>query len=78
MARLEAERPPAGHEIEIVEVSSNSEAGDKVEPPAPSWELTVVRSSAGPSSELGATYLVWPCPEDPRKVQFILRDEQEC
>jgi len=24
------------------------------------------------------TDLVWPCPEDPRKVRFILRDEQEC
>ena len=38
----------------------------------------MVRSLAGPSSGLGATDLVWPCPEDPRKVQFILRDEQEC
>ena len=34
--------------------------------------------SVGPSSGLAATTdLVWPCPEDPRKVQFILRDDQE-
>ena len=38
----------------------------------------MVRSSAGPSSELGATTdLVWPYLEDPRKVRFILWDEQE-
>ena len=41
--------------------------------------LEVVRSSTGPSSGLGASHdLVWPRPSDPRKVQFILRDEQEC
>ena len=49
-----------------------------MEPSAPSWELVVVQSLARPSSGLGATDLVWPCPEDPRKVRFILRDEQEC
>ena len=38
----------------------------------------MVQSSAGPSSGLGVTDLVWPYPEDPRKVWFILRDEQEC
>ena len=38
----------------------------------------MVRSSAGPSRRLGATDVVWPCPEDPRKVRFILWDEQEC
>ena len=38
----------------------------------------MVQSSAGPSSGLGATDLVWPCPEDPWKVQFNLWDEQEC
>ena len=37
----------------------------------------MVRSSAGPSRRLGATDVVWPCPEDPRKVRFILWDEQE-
>jgi len=76
-ARPEAEHLPAGHEIESAEVSSDGEAGDMVEPPAPSQELAVVQSSAGPSSGLGATDLVWPCPEDSRKVQFILQDEQE-
>ena len=77
-ARPEAEHPPAGHEIEVVEVPSDGKAGDRVELPAPSQELAVVRSSTGPSSGLGATTdLVWPCPEDPRKVRFILRDEQE-
>ena len=76
-ARPEAERLPAAHEIEVVEIPSDGEAGDEVELPAPSQELAVVRSLAGPSSGLGATDLVWPCPEDPRKVRFILRDEQE-
>ena len=38
----------------------------------------MVRLSAGSCSGLGATDLVWPYPEDPRKVWFILRDEQEC
>ena len=37
----------------------------------------MVRSSTGPSSRLGETDLVWPCPEDRRKVRFILRDEEE-
>jgi len=64
-------------EIEVVEIPSDGEAGDEVEPPTLSQELAVVGLSAGPSSGLGATDLVWPCPEDPRKVWFILRDEQE-
>ena len=38
----------------------------------------MVRSSAEPSNGLGSTDLVWPCSKDPRKVRFILRDEQEC
>ena len=66
-----------GHEIEVVEVSSDSKASDEVEPLTSSQELIVVQSSAGPSSGLGATDLVWPYPEDPRTVRFILRDEQE-
>ena len=38
----------------------------------------MLRSSTGPSSLLGVTtYLVWPCPGDPRKVRFILQDEEE-
>ena len=33
---------------------------------------------AGSSSGSGATReLVWPCPGDPRKARFILRDEEE-
>ena len=71
-ARPKAERLSAGHEIEIVEVASDGEIGDRVEPMTPSQELAVVQSSAGPSSGLGATDLVWPYPEDPRKVRFIL------
>ena len=43
-----------------------------------SWELAVVRAEAGPSNGLEETDLVWPCPEDPTKVWFILRDSQEC
>ena len=37
----------------------------------------MVGSLGGPFGGLGAIDLVWPFPEDPRKVQFILRDEQE-
>ena len=43
----------------------------------------MVRSShdvavAGSSSGLGVTReLVWPCPSDPRKARFILRDAEE-
>ena len=73
-ARPELKRLPVAHEIEVVEIPSNGEAGDEVEPSVPSQELAVVRLSAGPSSGLEATDLVWPCPEDPRKVRFILRD----
>ena len=65
-------------EIKVVEIPSDGEACDEVEPPAPAQELAMVRLLAGPSNELGATDLVWPCPEDPREVWFILRDEQEC
>ena len=38
----------------------------------------MVRSKAGPSSGLEETDLVWPCPEDPMKVRFIIWDSQEC
>ena len=38
----------------------------------------MVRSLARLSSGLGVTTdLVWPCPSDLRKVQFIIRDEEE-
>ena len=61
-----------------VEIPCPGEVGTRVEPPKLSQELAVVQSLTGPSSGLGATTdLVWPCPEDPRKVRFILRDEQE-
>ena len=69
-----------GHEVEEVEIPYPSEVGTRVELLAipPSQELVVVRSSAGPSSGFGATTdLVWPYPGDPRKVQFILQDEEE-
>ena len=33
---------------------------------------------AGPSRRLPEGDLEWPYPEDPAKVQFILRDSQEC
>ena len=37
-------------------------------------DVAVARSSSG----LGATHeLVWPCPGDLKKAQFILRDEEE-
>jgi len=66
---------PVAHEIKVVEIPSDGKAGDKVEPPAPAQELAVVRLSVGPSNELGATDLVWPCPEDPRKVRFVHQDK---
>ena len=38
----------------------------------------MVWSSARPSSGFRVSRnLVWPCPGDPRKAQFILRDEEE-
>jgi len=74
----EPERLPVAHEIEAVEILSYGKAGDEVEPPTPLQEQAVVRLSAGPSSGLEATDMVWPCPEDPRKVRFIFRDAQKC
>ena len=75
-ARLEAEHLPVGHGVEEVEIPYPGEVGTRVEPSA--IPLTVVRSVAGPSSGPGVTTdLVWPCPGDPRKVWFILWDEQE-
>ena len=68
-----------------MEIPCSGEADTRVEPPAipPSQELAMVRSShdivmARPSSGLGVTReLVWPCPDDPRKAQFVLRDNEE-
>ena len=77
-ARPKVEQPLVGREVEEVETPYPSEAVIGVEPSTPSQELAVVRSLAGPSDELGATTdLVWPCPGDPRKVRFILQDEEE-
>ena len=58
----------------MVEIPSDGEADDEVEPPMLSWELAVVRSEARPSSGLEETDLVWPCPEDPMKVRIVLWD----
>ena len=38
----------------------------------------MVRSEAGPSDGLPKGDLEWPCPKDPSKVWFVLRDSQEC
>ena len=84
-ARPEAEHPPVGRGVEVVEIPYSGEAGAGVEPPTipPSQELVVVRSShnvvaARSSSGLGVTReLVWPYPGDPRKAWFILRDREE-
>ena len=40
--RLEPEHLPVAHEIEVVEIPSNGEVGDEVEPPAVSRELGMV------------------------------------
>ena len=66
MAGTESERPSVACETEVVEIPS-----DLV-------ELAVVRSKARPSDGLSEGDLEWPCPEDPVKVRFILRDSQEC
>ena len=80
MARPVVEQPPEGYEVKEVEIPYPREVGTRVEPPTipPSQELAVVQSLARPSSGLGATTdLVWPYPGNPRKVQFILWDEEE-
>ena len=65
-------------EIEVVEIPSDDEADDAVEPLVQSQELAMVRSEAGPSSGLEETGLEWPYLEDLTKVWFILRDLPEC
>jgi len=78
VTRLEVEHLVVGHRVEEVETPSPGEAVTEVEPSEPLQELAVVRSSVGPSRGSGATIdLVWPCPGDPRKVRFILQDEEE-
>ena len=78
MVRTESERLLVARETEVVEIPSDDEADDEVEPPVLSWELAVIQSVARPSSRLEETNLVWPYPEDPTKVWFILQDSQEC
>ena len=74
MAGAELEHPSVAHVIEVVEISSDDEADDVVELPVSSQELAVVRSEVGPSGGLPEGDLEWPCPEDPAKVRFVLRD----
>ena len=78
MAGMESESLVAVHTTEVVEITSDDEADDMADPPASSWELAVVQSEAGPSGGVPEGDLEWPCPEDPAKVQFVLRDSQEC
>ena len=65
MARIVPECMSVACETEVVEIPSDDEADDEVEPPVLSQELAVVWSEARPSSRLEETNLVWPCPEDP-------------
>jgi len=74
---VESERPVVAHATKVVDILSNDEANIMVELPVSSRELAVVPSEAGPSGRLPEGDLEWPCPEDPAKVQFILRDSQE-
>ena len=68
-----------------MEIPYSSEAGTGVEPPAipPSRELGMTQSShdtmmVRSSSGSRATHeLVWPCPGEPGKAQFVLHDEEE-
>ena len=78
VARTESERPAAARSPDVVEILSDDEADDMVELPMSSQELAVVQSEAGPSDRLPKGDLDWPCPEDPVKVRFILRDSKEC
>jgi hypothetical protein len=78
VAGTESERSAAVHAWEVVDISSDDEADDAAEPPVSLRELAVVQPKAGPSGGLPEGDLEWPCPEDPAKVWFILRDSQEC
>ena len=70
----EPERLSVAHETEVVEIPSDDKADDVMELPTLSQEMAVVRSGAGPSSRLEEADLEWPCPKDPMKVCFVLRD----
>ena len=71
-AGTESERPAAVHATEVVNIPSNDEVDDMVEPLVSSRELAVVRSEAGLSGGLPEGDLEWPCPEDLAKVWFVL------
>ena len=68
-----------------MDIPFSDEENTEVEPLVipPSWELVMIRSShdtamAGSSSGSGVTHeLVWPCPSESRKAQFVLHDEEE-
>ena len=69
----------------MADIPFDGEEDTRMGPPSilPSQELVMIRSSldttmAGSSSGLGATCeLVWPCPGEPGKARFILRDKEE-
>ena len=77
VAGTESERPVVARSTEVVDIPFDDEADDMVELPVLSWELVVVQSEAGPSDGVPKGDLEWPCPEDPAKVRFVLRDSQE-
>ena len=74
VARTESERSAAVLATEVVDIPSDDEADDMVEPSMSSRELAMVRSEAVPSGGLPEGDLEWPCPEDPAKVWFVLQD----
>ena len=78
-------RLAAFHANEVVEIPSDDEAdiavGMLVSPrelAVSPWELAVVQLDARPSGGLSEGDLEWPCPEDPVKARFVLRDSWEC
>ena len=77
MAGTELGRPAASHASEVVELPSDDEVDTVVEPPVSPRELAVVRSEVGPFGGSSKGDLEWPCPEDPSKARFILRDSRE-
>ena len=85
MARPEVVHLSMSQGVLAVDIPFFGEEDTRVEPPAipPSRELVMIRSShdttmARSSSGSAVTHeLVWPCPGEPRKARFVLRDEQE-
>ena len=67
-----------------MEIPFSGEEDTRVKTPAipPSQELVMIRSShdtamAGSYSRSRTTReLVWPCPDEPGKARFVLRDEE--